>query len=188
MNRRSGLEQRRLRVIGRFVLTLFLGVLAGATACSRGVESEPEEARSAFTPQGDTGSEALEGALPTGVPGLVVQLISVTRSGAATVEIELTLIHTGEIAETIDIGHRFASIEGESGSIADVHLVDLAAMKKYFIVRDDDGRPLCSTDVEGIRPGERRVLRATVLAPPVEVESIAVQIPGAPLIENVPIL
>jgi hypothetical protein len=144
---------------------------AGAT-----VEAGPEEP--AVVPLAEQNTEW---------PDLLIQVIELKRSGTNVMELSLAFVHTSQSGEPFRFGDRFAADESTSDSVSGIHLVDLEGQKKYFVLSDGEGRPLCSTGLEPVPPGGRRVAWARFVAPSPGTAELAVQIPSVPLIRGIPL-
>lgn len=121
------------------------------------------------------------------VPHLRVALLDVVRVSAGIVEVRFALSAAADAPATTPIASYLSSAPADAGSIADVFLVDEAAQKKYFVVRDAARRPVSSRDLDPLPPGASRVLWTRVAAPPPDVHTVGVQIPRVPLFSQVPI-
>jgi hypothetical protein len=116
---------------------------------------------------------------------LLVQALDLTRMTGGTLEVRLAFSNTSE-SEPIAFEETFAGAAEDAGSIAGVYLLDRVTRKKYFVVRDADGQPQCSTRLEPLGPGERRVLWARFPAPPEEVGHVSIHVPEVEPLEDVP--
>jgi hypothetical protein len=126
-------------------------------------------------------------AAATSVGHLRVDILEVVRLGDPTLEVRFSATNTAKDGAPFDLASHFATAPGDSGTVADVHLVDAASRRKYFVIRDARGRPACSEAVRPIPPGETRLLWARFLAPPPHVSRIGVQVPLVPAVLDVPI-
>lgn len=73
----------------------------------------------------------------------------------------------------------------------DYYLIDAAAKKKYFVVKDSSGKEVAGTNrgynYVGIEPGKTYKMWAKFPAPPAATEKLTVYIMGVPPFEDVPI-
>ncbi|MFJ8755135.1 hypothetical protein ACIREO_38400 [Streptomyces sp. NPDC102441] len=65
-------------------------------------------------------------------------------------------------------------------SVAGASLVDQAGKKRYLVLRDTDGRCLCTKFTTGIAPGKAAPFFVQFPAPPAEVTDVDFQIPTMP--------
>ena len=121
------------------------------------------------------------------VPHLSVTLTEVARVADGVIEVRFALVAAPDAPGPVPIAGLLASAPDDAGSIADVYLVDAAAGKKYFVVRDAGRHALSSRDLYPLQPGESRELWVRLAAPPPDVVTVGVQIPHVPLLANQPI-
>lgn len=113
------------------------------------------------------------------ISGISLELTSVQKSGD-TIMIRFKYISTRDEPTRID---------KEAGQqVADLYYVDAGNKKKYPVIKDTADKPLSSNlDYFEVKPGETKAGWAKFPAPPADVTTISVYIPGAPPFENVPI-
>ncbi|MYY15398.1 hypothetical protein GT018_07100 [Streptomyces sp. SID4912] len=70
-------------------------------------------------------------------------------------------------------------VAGNGASMAGASLVDQSGKKRYLVLRDTDGRCLC-TKFEGLPPGGEAPFFAQFPAPPAETTEVDFQIPTMP--------
>jgi hypothetical protein len=117
---------------------------------------------------------------------VVVQELKRTSGG--TVAMKFTITNGSDKA--MGTGYNFADKDHEiidHGSFGGVHLVDEAGKKKYFVVRDTDGKCVCSRGVNDLKPGGTANLWARFPAPPDNVAKITVIVPHFQPMDDVPI-
>ncbi|MEY2479938.1 MAG: hypothetical protein QOI04_865 [Verrucomicrobiota bacterium] len=112
--------------------------------------------------------------------GISVELTSVQKTGDMLL-IRFKYISTRETA--------LDNIAREANQhVSDMYYVDSKNKKKYPIIKDTQGKPLSSNLQDfGVAAGETKGGWAKFPAPPAEVTTISVFLPGAPPFENVPI-
>ncbi|WP_369688967.1 hypothetical protein [Streptomyces sp. Wb2n-11] len=71
-------------------------------------------------------------------------------------------------------------LAGNSGSMAGASLVDKAGKKKYLVLRDTDGRCLCTQFSGGFRNGDEKTWYAQFPAPPASTTKVDFQIADMP--------
>jgi hypothetical protein len=117
---------------------------------------------------------------------VVVQELKRTSGG--TVAMKFTITNGSDKA--MGTGYAFGDKDHETidfNSVGGVHLVDEAGKKKYFVVRDTDGKCVCSQGVKDLKPGGTANLWARFPAPPDNVAKIAVIVPHFQPMDDVPI-
>ncbi len=81
------------------------------------------------------------------------------------------------------------SLRGSGATFDEVTLVDPANGKRYIVARDSENRCLCTSFVGGVtvQPGGTAILGAYFAAPPENVTSLNVTMPGAGTFTGVPV-
>jgi hypothetical protein len=72
-------------------------------------------------------------------------------------------------------------------NFSDIHLIDEANQKKYFVMRDAEGNPSCSGGDPDIMDGSQAILWAEFPLPPDDVQKVNVLVPKFQPMEDVPI-
>jgi hypothetical protein len=120
-------------------------------------------------------------------PGVIANVTELKRGSGGTLMVRFSVVNNG--SQDFDFGYAL----GEPGAgqdyqtVAGVHLIDPVNKKKYFVVRDADGKCVCSRDLRAVKPGESRNLWAKIPAPPPEVQSATLIIPKFIPIDDAPI-
>ncbi|MCL4848172.1 MAG: hypothetical protein KJ066_16645 [Acidobacteria bacterium] len=144
---------------------LAVALLVAAAACGPGAPV-PEPAPQSVAP---AGGAALASLAVEDAEGVRLEVVDVTRPALGVVEVQLTLVNIG--ASAFDLGERWAAA-GEPGALSELALAEPDGQKRHFVLRDDHGRPLCSTGEAPIAAGERRQLWARFGAPANSVPSV----------------
>ena len=111
--------------------------------------------------------------------GISLELTSVQKT-IDTITIRFKYNNTGDKSVRID--------KEANQQVSDMYYVDAKNKKKYPIVKDTQGKPLSSNlDYLEVGAGETKAGWAKFPAPPPDVTTISVYIPGAPPFENVPV-
>jgi hypothetical protein len=116
---------------------------------------------------------------------LRVELLKLLRQGEGVIVLECALVNTSA-TEGVTLDTTFADA-ADRGTIAGVSLFQETGPKRFFVLRDDEGRPAGAGDTGVLGPGERRILRAMFPAPSPAVDHLTVEFPGLPPFRNVPI-
>ncbi|MFG3246844.1 hypothetical protein [Streptomyces sp. NPDC048187] len=148
---------------GLVAMSVAAGLALGAVGCSGGggEEGDGKAETSTFTAN-DTGSDpsAQEGSKEAmaevrGEDGLMLKITSATRDGGGFVTVSGELKNDGD--EPARVSVRTAGDETEiirhGSSLGGATLVDSAKKKRYYVLRDTDGRPLTTTNLPRIKPG-----------------------------------
>jgi hypothetical protein len=62
-------------------------------------------------------------------------------------------------------------------SLGGATLVDAASKKRYYVLRDTDGRPLTTTGFSSLQPGESLAVFVQFPAPPTSTADVTFQLP-----------
>jgi hypothetical protein len=113
-------------------------------------------------------------------PALRIEVVDIARVAVHVIEVRLALVNRAP-DQAFDIGDRFAAAAGETGSISGTFLTDPEGTVKYFVLRNAEGRPLCSTGLARLGPGERKEVWARFAVPAERVTSVRVHVPHVTL-------
>jgi hypothetical protein len=114
-------------------------------------------------------------------PRLRVQVMEVVRTGPEAVTVKVRFVNPDTTAP-VSIGDAFGDVPGDAGSLGGLSLTDPAGQKKVFVLRDDQGRPQCSTGLGAIPPGGQVEAWARFPLPAPGAARVVVEFPGvAPL-------
>jgi len=122
-------------------------------------------------------------------PDTRVEVTELKRSSGGTLTLKFAIIN--DSSNPLDFSYNFVE-EGkygtiDFGSIGGVNLIDAVGKKKYLVLRDTEGKCVCSRGLKEIQPGSRANLYAKFPAPPESVEKITVAIPHFIPMDDVPI-
>ncbi|CCK27761.1 secreted protein [Streptomyces davaonensis JCM 4913] len=181
MSIRFTTEARR----GMVALTLATGLALGVAGCGGGDDdpkakpsaSAPENGGSAPSPQeGDAGEPLAE---LKGPDGLLLQLTTAQRDSGGFVTVSGTLKNDGDktLALPAQLSGNETEIIRNGRSLGGATLVDSKGKKRYYVLRDTDGRPLTTTGITSIKSGETIPVFMQFPAPPNDVAEVAFQLP-----------
>lgn len=110
-------------------------------------------------------------------PDTRADIIELKRTGNDQLMLRFTIVN--ESTKPFFIGERLAdpSAQRDFGTVSGVHLLDNANKKKHFVLRDTEGKCVCSTGVKDIRPKESIIVWARFPAPPDGTQKVTVVIP-----------
>jgi hypothetical protein len=113
--------------------------------------------------------------------GVTVEITSLKRTSGDSVTVRCAYLNSGSNEQNL-------KNMGGVGSMDDAYLIDGKNKKKYLVVKDSDGNPLVGAPAYGSLPaGKRTLCWARFPAPPPDVGTVSVFLPGAPPFEDVPI-
>ena len=108
-------------------------------------------------------------------PGTRVEVTELKRTSGGTVNLKFVMINDSD--KKINFGYEFSKSASDYASISDITLMDEKNKKKYFVVRDSEGKCACSSGLKDLRPKDRVSLWAKFPAPSEDVQKISVVIP-----------
>jgi hypothetical protein len=116
-----------------------------------------------------------------GAENMSVTINSATRDGAGFVTVEGSVTNDGDEAFTADLWVGSETAVAKSGaSVAGAVLVDEAGKKRYYVLRDTDGRCLCTMGLVDIEPKETRPFFAQFPSPPQTTTEVEFELPTMP--------
>ena len=120
--------------------------------------------------------------------GVKVVVQELKRTSGGTVSMKFTITNGSD--KSVGSGYEFADKDHEiidHGSVGGVQLIDEGGKKKYFVVRDTDGKCVCSQKIKDVKPGESENFWARFPAPPDTVQKITVIVPHFQPMDDVPL-
>lgn len=161
-------------------------MLAG---CSSGDDKKPQESQKPSTSQSGGGASA---PAPSGSPapaptevlatadgeeGVVLVVNSATRDAGGFLTVSGQLKNTGAKDFTHTTAWRGNELTSSGESVAGATLVDKAGKKRYYVLRDTDGRCLCTTGVNAIGAGKSVPFFAQFPVPPATTAEVEFNLP-----------
>ncbi|MFH9010366.1 hypothetical protein ACH4C6_03240 [Streptomyces sp. NPDC017943] len=171
---------------GMVALTVAAGLALGAAGCSGGGDNDDKSSPSASAP-GNSGSKpsAQEGDKQTplaelkGTDGLLLQVTSARRDAGGFVTVSGNLKNDGD--ESVAIPAQTSGDETEvikhGQSLGGATLVDSKGKKRYYVLRDTDGRPLTTTGLTTLAAGQTLPVFMQFPSPPTGTTDVALQLP-----------
>ncbi|MEU4483613.1 hypothetical protein AB0H94_01785 [Streptomyces purpurascens] len=171
---------------GMVALTAAAGLALGVAGCGGGGDNDDKSSPSASAPK-DSGSKpsAQEGQAKTplaelkGTDGLLLQVTSAQRDAGGFVTVSGSLKNDG--GESVAIPAQTSGDETEvikhGQSLGGATLVDSKGKKRYYVLRDTDGRPLTTTGLTTLEAGQTLPVFMQFPAPPTDTTDVALQLP-----------
>ncbi|MGW0881598.1 hypothetical protein [Streptomyces sp. NPDC002671] len=170
---------------GMVALTVVAGLALGAAGCGgSGGDRKPGRSASASRASGSNPSTQ-EGQSDTplaelkGSDGLLLQIASAQRDSGGFVTVNGTLKNDG--AQAIALPSAMSGNETEiirnGRSLGGATLVDPKGKKRYYVLRDTDGRPLTTTGFSTLRAGDTLAVFMQFPAPPANITQVEFQLP-----------
>lgn len=148
---------------------------------SKGTHSpkEPEDGKGKESPEPEPTKTLAE---VKGASDVMIAITKAVRDSGGFVTVEGTITNGGETS--FNGAARWKGSEQElnasGNSVAGAVLVDQAGKKRYYVLRDTEGRCLCTTGLTSIDPEETRPFFAQFPAPPDDVTKVEFQLPTMP--------
>ncbi|MFD8043533.1 hypothetical protein [Streptomyces chartreusis] len=171
---------------GMVAMTVAAGLALGVAGCGSGggEDKKPETSASASKsgrgsdPSAQEGTDELLAELK-GEDGLILSITSAQRDAGGFVTVSGELKNDGD--EAARVSARTSGDETEiirhGTSLGGATLVDSASKKRYYVLRDTDGRPLTTTGMPRIKPGDSIPVFMQFPAPPNSSNEVSFQLP-----------
>ncbi|MFJ3303202.1 hypothetical protein ACIPSA_08795 [Streptomyces sp. NPDC086549] len=171
---------------GLVALTVATGLALGAVGCGGGGGDDKKPEGSASTSKtGGSRPSTQEGKSDTplaelkGPGGLLLDITSAARDTGGFVTVSGNL--KNDSAKLITIPAQLSGNETEiirnGRSFGGATLVDSKGKKRYYVLRDTDGRPLTTTGVSSVKSGETVPVFMQFPAPPADTNQVSFQLP-----------
>ncbi|MFF4832113.1 hypothetical protein [Streptomyces sp. NPDC001315] len=172
---------------GTVALAVAAGLALGVAGCGGGSDDGKKPEASASTskssgPQPSTQEGQSEAPLAElkGSDGLLLQITSAERDAGGFVTVNGTLKNDG--AKTIVVPAALSGNETEivrnGRSLGGATLVDSKGRKRYYVLRDTDGRPLTTTGFSTLKAGESLSVFMQFPSPPTSTSEVTFQLPN----------
>ncbi|MET7482635.1 hypothetical protein [Streptomyces sp. NPDC005538] len=170
---------------GMVALTVAAGLALGVAGCGGGGgDKKPDTSTSSSKTSGSQPS-AQEGqsqaplAELQGTDGLLLQITSAQRDSGGFVTVSGTLKNDG--AKSVVVPPQTSGNETEiiahGPSLGGATLVDSRGKKRYYVLRDTDGRPLTTTGLSTLDAGQTLPVFMQFPSPPTTTTDVTLQIP-----------
>ncbi|GGW31695.1 hypothetical protein GCM10010503_04280 [Streptomyces lucensis JCM 4490] len=170
---------------GMVALTVVAGLALGAVGCDGGGDDHKADSPASASKAGGSRPSAQEGqsdqplAELKGSDGLLLQVTSARRDSGGFVTINGSLKNDG--ARSIVIPSALSGNETEiirnGRSFGGATLVDPKGKKRYYVLRDTEGRPLTTTGFSTIKAGDSLAVFMQFPAPPANTDEVEFQLP-----------
>lgn len=169
--------------------TIAAGLILSVTACGGdGDKDEGKAAKSSAPAQ--QGSDGKQDSSPSAAnktlaevksDGLTLAVTSAERDQGGFLTIEGTVTNnTGKPWAVVDWRGDERELASNGGSMAGAALVDQAGKKKYLVLRDTQGRCLCTRFTGGVLNGATKDWYAQFPAPPEGTTNVSLQVGAMP--------
>ncbi|WP_394430945.1 hypothetical protein [Streptomyces sp. SGAir0957] len=166
--------------------------VAGCGGDGDGGGDKAKDSTASTTASADAGGGAESSAPPAedenktlaevkGENGITLTVSSAARDAGGFVTVQGTVANgTGKAWVPVNWRGDERELMGNGGSIAGAALVDEAGKKKYLVLRDTEGRCLCTRFTGGVRNGETATWYAQFPAPPEGTTKLSFQVGAMP--------
>lgn len=171
---------------GAVALAVATGLALGVAGCGGGGDDDkkPETSASASKDNGSDPS-AQEGQADEplvelrGSGGLLLQITSAQRDAGGFVTVNGNLKNDGAKGVVVPaaLSGNETEIVRNGRSLGGATLVDSKGKKRYYVLRDTDGRPLTTTGFSTIKAGESLAVFMQFPAPPTDANEVTLQLP-----------
>ncbi|MEU5703748.1 hypothetical protein [Streptomyces aurantiacus] len=179
---------------GRTVLTavaITTGLVLTVAGCGGGGDdkdsgkktssSSPAKSDGGDDKQGSQSPSAQQVLAEVKSDGLTLAITSANRDEGGFVTVEGTVTNgSGKAWVAADWRGDERELAGNGGSLAGAGLVDQAGKKKYLVLRDTEGRCLCTRFTGGVLSGETTEWFAQFPAPPADTTKVSFQVGSMP--------
>ncbi|MDR6975723.1 hypothetical protein J2X68_002407 [Streptomyces sp. 3330] len=174
---------------GMVALAVVAGLAVGSAACGGGGDDDKKPQSSASsTKSGGTQPNPQEGqsdeplAELKGPSGLLLQITSAVRDSGGFVTVNGALKNDSGTLVTIPsaLSGNETEIMNNGRSLGGATLVDSQSKKRYYVLRDTEGRPLTTTGFSTLKAGESIDVFLQFPAPPASSTDVSFQLPLFP--------
>lgn len=171
---------------GVVALTAVAGLAVGVAGCGGGGgDGKKPEASASASRSGGSNASTQEGQSDTplaemkGSDGLLLQITSAQRDSGGFVTVNGTLKNDGPKTAMVPGAVRGDETEiiAHGRSLGGATLVDSKSKKRYYVLRDTDGRPLTTTGISMVKAGESLAVFMQFPAPPTSTTEVTFQLP-----------
>ncbi|MEV1079001.1 hypothetical protein AB0I98_12210 [Streptomyces sp. NPDC050211] len=168
-------------------LTLAAGLAVGVAGCGGGGGGDDEKPQASASASKDGGSDpsTQEGQSETplaemkGSDGLLLQITSAQRDSGGFLTVNGNLKNDADKSVQVPGAVRGDETEiiQHGRSLGGATLIDSKSKKRYYVLRDTDGRPLTTTGFSILKAGDSLAVFMQFPAPPADTTEVAFQLP-----------
>ncbi|WP_239070450.1 MULTISPECIES: hypothetical protein [unclassified Streptomyces] len=174
------------------VVALTAGVALALAGCGGGGGDKQPDSKPSSKSASSGGTASKGGSSPSadatqvlaqvkGEKGIEVTINSVVRDAGGFLTVQGSVTNNGTEVFNADMWVGSETAVSRSGaSVAGAVLVDQAGKKRYYVLRDTEGKCLCTMGLLSIQPKETRPIFAQFPAPPTGTTSVEFQLPTMP--------
>ncbi|AQS67798.1 hypothetical protein [Streptomyces pactum] len=169
---------------GLVAVPVVIGLALGVAGCAGGDDDKPE-ATASSSGSGESMPDAHEGkseaplAELKGPSGLMLKITLAQRDAGGFVTVSGELKNDG--SKTVTVPAQLSGNETEivrnGRSLGGATLVDSKGKKRYYVLRDTDGRPLTTANFSAMKAGESLPVFMQFPSPPMSTTEMTLQLP-----------
>jgi hypothetical protein len=168
---------------GLVALAVAAGLALGAAGCGGDAQSPSSSASASDDGGSKPSAQETDSQKPIaelkGADGLLLQITSAERDSGGFVTVNGTLKNDG--AKMVVVPPQTSGDETEiiahGPSLGGATLVDSQGKKRYYVLRDTDGRPLTTTGLGSLDPGQTLPVFMQFPSPPANTAEVTLQLP-----------
>ncbi|WP_405766822.1 hypothetical protein OHU34_15560 [Streptomyces sp. NBC_00080] len=173
---------------GMVALAVVTGLAVGSAACGSGDDDKKPQSSSSASRTGGSQPNPQEGqseepiAELKGPSGLLLQITSAVRDSGGFVTVNGALKNDSGTKVVIPsaLSGNETEIINNGLSLGGATLVDSKSKKRYYVLRDTEGRPLTTTGFSALKAGESIDVFLQFPAPPASSTDVSFQLPLFP--------
>ncbi|MFF1542928.1 hypothetical protein [Streptomyces sp. NPDC058291] len=170
---------------GSIAVVVAAGLALGAAGCGGGGDDKKPETSTSRSKASDSKPSAQEGQSDTplaelrGSDGLLLDITSAERDSGGFVTVNGTLKNDGDKSVVVPaaLSGNETEIVRNGRSFGGATLVDPKGKKRYYVLRDTDGRPLTTSGFSTVKSGESLSVFMQFPAPPSGTAEVTFQLP-----------
>ncbi|MEU7059979.1 hypothetical protein [Streptomyces sp. NPDC046197] len=171
---------------GVVALTVATGLALGVAGCGGGGDGKKSDTPASASQGRGSKPSAQEGqsdqplAELKGPNSLLLRIESAKRDSGGFVTVNATIKNDGGGSVIIpsNLSGNETEIIRNGSSLGGATLVDSNGKKRYYVLRDTDGRPLTTTGLPSLKAGESIPVFMQFPSPPVSTSEVEFQLPG----------
>ena len=117
--------------------------------------------------------------------GIRIDVTDLKRGTGDVVTLKFTIVNDSKQAIPLARWLAESTRNVDAKTVSGVHLADPSNKRKFFVIRDEEGNPLCSTKVADVAPGARASFWAKFPAP--TAKAVSVVVPHFEPLDDVPV-
>ncbi|MFB7457398.1 hypothetical protein [Streptomyces sp. NPDC056188] len=176
---------RAKRYRGLVALTMAAGLALGVAGCGGDDDKKPDASASSSKdggskPSAQEGKDEAPLAELKGPKSLLLQITSAKRDSGGFVTVNGMMKNDGGNSVVIpsNLSGNETEIIRNGSSLGGATLVDSEGKKRYYVLRDTDGRPLTTTGLPSLKAGESLPVFMQFPSPPSTTTDVDFQLPG----------